>query len=122
MESKSKQVFSTIDEYIAMQPESVRSGLQLFRQTIKNAAPEAVEVISYQMPAFKFHGILVWFAAHKNHFGFYPKMEALHIFEELLGPYEHNKGTIRFPYSRPLPVDLITEIVRYRVRENLLKT
>jgi uncharacterized protein YdhG (YjbR/CyaY superfamily) len=121
MEKESTFKFNTVEEYIASQPEPVRPGLQLFRETIRNAAPEAVEVISYQMPAFKFHGILVWFAAHKNHFGFYPRSEALHMFKERLTMYEQSKGTIRFPYSQPLPVDLITDIVRHRVNENLVK-
>lgn len=121
MERKSTVVFQTIDEYIASQPEHVRPGLQLFRETIRNAAPEAVEVISYQMLAFRQHGILVWFAAHKNHFGFYPKTEAMSIFRERLLPYGQSKGAIRFPYIQPLPVDLIADIVRHRVLENLSK-
>ena len=120
MERETKNMYNTVDEYIASQPEKIREGLALFRKTIRNAAPEAVELISYQMPAFKFHGLLVWYAAHKNHFGFYPKTDALQVFRERLAPYEQSKGTIRFPYDLPLPVELITNIVRHRVKENLM--
>ena len=110
-----------VDDYIAKQPEKYRATLELLRKSIKKAAPKAVEAISYQMPAFKFNGILVWYAAYKNHYGFYPMANAVKVFSEKLKTYDCDKGTIRFPVDKPLPLDLITEIVKFRVEENLNK-
>src|SRR4051812_5579975 len=107
-----KVQFSTIDEYIALQPSQLRATLEQLRQIIKKAAPDAEEVISYQMPGFKFQGMLVWFAATKNHYGFYPFSKTLEVFKNKLKPYDLSKGTIRFPLDKPLPVKLITEIVK----------
>ena len=89
------------------------------RQTIREAAPEAEEVISYQMPAFKLNGILVWFAAFKKHVGFYPKVSAIEVFKKELSGYQVSKGTIRFPLDKPIPFDLVRKIVKYRIKENL---
>lgn len=114
-----KDQFSTIDDYISFQPAPLRATLEQLRQTIKKAAPDAEEVISYQMPAFRFHGMLVYFAAFKNHFGFYPMPRALVAFKDKLTSYELGKGTIKFPLDKPLPVKLVTEIVKFRVKENL---
>ena len=120
METNQKVRFSTIDEYIAFQPENRRVTLEQLRQTIKLAAPDAEEVISYQMPAFKFHGMLAYFAAHKNHYGLYvPKI--LHVFKEKLVGYKNAKATIQFPYNEPVPVKLITEIIKYAAKVNLDK-
>ena len=116
-----RKVFKTIDEYIAIFPENVQSILEELRQAIKESAPEAEELISYQMPAFKLNGILVWFAAFKNHVGFYPKISAIEAFKEELSGHEVGKGTIRFPLNKPIPLDLVKKIVRYRVKENLGK-
>jgi uncharacterized protein YdhG (YjbR/CyaY superfamily) len=113
-----KKVFKTIDEYVATFPPNVQSLLQQLRQEIKEAAPEAEEVISYQMPAFKLDGILVWFAAFKNHIGFYPKTSAIEAFKDELAGYELSKGTIRFPLDRPIPFELVKKIVKFRVKEN----
>jgi uncharacterized protein YdhG (YjbR/CyaY superfamily) len=118
---KSKKEFKSIDEYIEAQPTNVRASLKMLRQTIKKAAPEAEEVISYQMPAFKFHGILVYFAVFKNHFSFFPTSSAIKSFKEKLKSYERSKGTIKFPLDKPIPVKLVTEIVKFRVGENLDK-
>ena len=118
METRQNVEFTTIDEYIALQPEQIRVRLKQLRQIIKKAAPEAEEVISYQMPAYKFHGMLVWFAAFKNHFSMYPFPKVLHEFKEKLGPYLSGKATVKFPLDEPLPDKLITEIVQYRVKEN----
>jgi uncharacterized protein YdhG (YjbR/CyaY superfamily) len=114
-----KKEFKTTDEYIATLPKNVQSILEELRQAIKESAPEAEEVISYQMPAFKLNGILVWFAAFKNHIGFFPKTSAIEAFREELSGYELSKGTIRFPLDKPIPLDLVKKIVKYRVKENL---
>lgn len=113
--------FTNTDEYIAMFPTEVQEVLEKLRQTIKNAAPQAEETISYQMPAFKLHGSLVYFAAYKKHIGFYPTTSGISAFKEHLTNYEVSKGTIKFPINEPLPFDLITTIVKFRVEENLRK-
>ena len=113
-----KKGFKTTDEYIASFPQNVQAALQQTRQAIKEAAPQAKEVISYSMPAFKQNGILVWFAAFKNHIGFFPKVSAMEAFKEKLSGYQTSKGTIRFPLDKPIPVDLIREIVKFRVKED----
>ena len=109
----------SIDEYIAAFPKDVQIILEGLRQAIREAAPEAEEVISYRIPAFKLNGILVWFAAFKEHIGFYPRVSAIETFKEKLSPYEISKGTVRFPIDKPIPFDLVKEIVRFRVKENL---
>lgn len=117
----SKRKFKSIEEYIDTFPKNVRDILQKLRQTIKVAAPEAEETISYQMPAFKLNGILVWFAAFKNHIGFYPKVSAIEAFNEKLTGYKVSKGTIQFPLKEPIPYELVAEIVKFRVQENSSK-
>ena len=121
MGTKSKTSYKTPDEYIEQLPEKARIQLEQLRQIIKKAAPEAEEVISYQMPAFKYHGMLVYYAAFKNHYSLFPMTKALEKFKVKLAGYETTKGTIHFSYDKPVPVKLITEIVQYRVKENLLK-
>ncbi len=116
-----RQKFSSVDEYISTFPKDVQCRLQELRQAIKEAAPEAKEAISYQMPAFILNGNLVWFAAFKNHIGFYPTASGIEAFKEKMTAYETSKGTIQFPQNEPLPIDLIKEIVRFRVKENLKK-
>jgi len=111
--------FTTIDEYIAMFPAETQSLLAELRATIRAAAPEAQEKISYQMPTFAQAGNLVHFAAHKEHIGFYPAPSAIEAFREELAPFESSKGAVRFPIDRPLPLDLIRRIVEFRVAENL---
>lgn len=110
-----------IDSYIALYPENVRVTLQKFRETIMAAAPGIEEAISYQMPAFKYHGILVFFAAYKNHIGFYPTGSGIIAFKNELSMYEGSKGTVRFPIDKPLPFGLIKKIVKFRAKENLNK-
>jgi len=114
-----KKHFETVDEYIDAFPQNVQTVLQELRQAIRETAPDAKEAISYQMPTLKLHGNLVWFAAFKNHIGFYPRESAIEAFKEKLSDYEVSKGTVRFPLDKPLPLDLIKEIVRFRVKENL---
>ncbi len=116
-----KKGFKNVDEYIATFPRDVQVILQEMRQAIKEAAPEAEETISYQMPAFKQNGILVWFAAFKKHIGFFPKTTAMSAFKDELSGYEMSKGTIRFPLDKPIPVDLVKKIVKYRIEENSSK-
>jgi uncharacterized protein YdhG (YjbR/CyaY superfamily) len=110
-----------VDEYIAMYPENIRIMLEKIRAAIRQAAPEAQEKISYQMPSYKLKGMLVYFAAHTNHMGFYPLKSAIEAFKSELEQYQTSKGTVQFPYNKPLPVNLIKRIIKFRVRENLVK-
>ena len=116
-----KKEFTTIDEYIATFPKNVQSILEELRQAVKETAPEAEEAISYQMPAFKLNGNLVYFAAFKNHIGFFPTSSAMEVFKEEVKEYKTGKGTLRFPMDKPMPLDLVKKIVKYRVKENLEK-
>ena len=111
--------FSTVDEYISLFPPEIRSGLELLRKTIRKAAPEAKEVISYNMPAYKLKSVLVYFAATKDHYGFYPTSSPVIAFKEELKSYDTSKGTIRFPFDKPIPVKLVRDIVKFRVMEIL---
>ena len=114
-----KAGFGSIDEYIATFPEEIQKTLQELRATIKAAAPGAEEKISYQMPAFALKGNLVYFAALKNHIGFYPTPSGITAFKDELSKYESSKGAVKFPLDKPLPLKLIRKIVKYRVAENL---
>ncbi len=114
--------FKTIDEYIAMQPERNILPLQKIRETIKEVAPDAEETISYQMPAFKYFGILVYFAGFKNHIGFYALPSGNEAFQVALSNYKMGKGSIQFPLDKPIPYDLIRQIVLFRMEENIMKT
>lgn len=116
-----KTDFKTIDEYISTFPNEVRSILEEIRLTIKKAVPEAEEGISYQMPTFRLHWILVHFAAHKDHIGFYPTPSGIKAFKEELAPYKPAKGSVKFPLDKPIPFHLIAEIAKYRARENMEK-
>ncbi len=109
---------ANIDEYIANFPVEIQLVLEEVRTTIKAAAPDATEIISYSMPAFRCNGILVWFAAHAKHIGFYPRAIAIEKFNDKLKSYRFSKGAIQFPLSAPMPLELITEIVKYRVEDN----
>ena len=112
----------TIDEYIVLQPKEVQVYLQKLRQTIKSAAPNAEETISYKMPAFRYHGMLVYFAAFKNHYSLFPANGSIiATMNEELKKYKTGKGTIQFTYGKPLPVALIKKIVKARVQQNLTK-
>jgi uncharacterized protein YdhG (YjbR/CyaY superfamily) len=111
--------FSSIDEYIAAFPEEIQKILEELRATIKSATPGAEEKISYQMPTFTLKGNLVHFAAHKKHIGFYPTPSGIQAFKRELCIYETSKGAIKFPIDKPLPLDLISKIVKFRVNENL---
>lgn len=110
-----------VDEYIAGFPASVQKVLKEVRATIKKAAPEANEVISYSMPAYKLNGMLAWFAAHSMHLGFYPGAAGIAAFKKELSAYKNAKGSVQFPFDKPIPTALITKIIKYRVKENMLK-
>ena len=110
-----------VDLYIAGFPQNTQELLIQLRDTIKKNAPEAEEVISYQMPAYKFHGMLAYFAGYKNHIGFYPTGSGIETFQNKLTGYKTSKGTIQFQLDQPLPLDLISEIIQFRVAENLEK-
>jgi uncharacterized protein YdhG (YjbR/CyaY superfamily) len=118
MESK-KVGFVSIDEYIATFPQKIQQILEEIRVTIKVAAPEAKEKISYQMPTFDLKGNLVHFAAFKNHIGFYPTPSGIQKFKKELSVYEGAKGSVQFPLDKPIPYDLIRKIVKFRVEENM---
>jgi uncharacterized protein YdhG (YjbR/CyaY superfamily) len=112
-----------IDEYLVQQPPKSRTALEKLRQIILSVAPDAEEVISYAMPAFKYHGILVGFAGWKNHSGFYPwNSRTVTEFKEDLKGYETSKGAVQFPLDKPIPVALVKKIVKARMKENLKKT
>jgi len=113
--------FETVEQYFATLPPSSRSLLKEIRKTIKAAAPQAEEAISYNMPAFKQQGALVFYAAYKGHIGFYPASSGISSFKDELAGYEISKGTIRLPLDKPLPLKLITKIVKFRVKENMDK-
>jgi len=114
-----KPGFASIDEYIATFPTEIQKLLQEVRATIHAAAPEAQEKISYQMPTFFLNGNLVHFAAFKNHIGFYPAPVGIEEFKDELAPYAGAKGSVRFPLDQPLPLELVSRIVKFRVAGNL---
>jgi uncharacterized protein YdhG (YjbR/CyaY superfamily) len=116
-----RKQFETIDEYIETFPVEVQIVLERMRQTIRKAAPEAVEAISYQIPTFKLNGNLVHFAAFKHHIGFYPTSSGIEAFKKELSPYKWAKGSVQFPLDEPIPYDLVERIVAFRVKENLEK-
>ncbi len=110
-----------IDDYIAGFPDEVQKILEKIRKTIKNAAPTAEEAIKYQIPTFTLEGNLVHFGAYQKHIGFYPAPAGIAEFKKELSKYEGGKGTIRFPLDKPIPYDLITRIVKFRMKKNLEK-
>ena len=112
---------ATIDEYIHNFPESIQIKLEQIRKTIKKAAPEAKEVINYRMPAFKMNSVLVYFAAFKDHISFFPTSNPLKVFSKELSKYETSKGTIKFPFDKNIPLELISKITKYRLQEDLKK-
>lgn len=109
---------NNIDDYLSTFPEAIRERLEAVRQTIKKAAPNATEVISYGMPAFRQRGVLVYFAGYKEHIGFYPTPSGIAAFQEELAGYKAAKGSVQFPLNEPTPLDLISRIVQFRVEED----
>ncbi len=117
-----REKVENVDAYIADFPPEVREKLIEMRTAIKNAEPMAAETISYAIPAYKFNGPLVYFAGDAKHIGLYPGAGAIETFADELVDYKISKGTVQFPLDRPLPLDLVTKIVGYRVKQNLEKT
>jgi uncharacterized protein YdhG (YjbR/CyaY superfamily) len=117
METKTRKPAS-IDEYIAQFPHDVQAIMNELRAVIKETAPEAQERISYGMPGYYLHGMLVWFGGHKNHIGFYPTGEGIEAFMNELVSYKTSKGAIQFPLDQPIPYDLVRRIVKYRKERN----
>ena len=111
----------SIDEYISDFPAEIQKLLSEVRTTIRKAAPAAKEIISYQMPAFRQNGVLVYFAAFKKHIGFFPTTSGIAAFKEELSVYKGAKGSVQFPFENPMPLDLISRIVKLRVAENEAK-
>lgn len=112
---------SDVDEYLARVPKDARVTLEKLRQTIRAAAPKAVEVISYQIPMFKYHGMLAAFAAFKDHCSFFPGAAVIEAHKDELSRYDTSKGTIRFPAGKPLPAALVKKLVKARIKQNEAK-
>ena len=110
-----------IDLYILGRPPQAQAKLREIRKAIRSVAPDATEIISYQMPTFYYNGNLVYFAGYERHIGFYPGANGISEFEKELGEYKHAKGSIQFPLDKPLPISLIKRIVKFRVEENSRK-
>jgi uncharacterized protein YdhG (YjbR/CyaY superfamily) len=119
---ENKLAYTTIDEYILLFSPEIQEILIRLRRVIKESAPEAHERISYRMPSFVLHGNLVYFAVCKNHIGFYPTPSGIEAFKEELSEYKFSKGAVQFPLNKPLPYDLVSKIVKFRVDENLKRT
>ena len=116
-----KETPKNFDDYADRFPKEVQQVLHKIRLTIKKAAPQAKETISYGIPAFTLNGMLVWFAAFKSHIGFYPRASAIAAFEKELSAYKKAKGSVQFPFDEPLPLALVSRIVKFRVKQNLSK-
>jgi uncharacterized protein YdhG (YjbR/CyaY superfamily) len=113
--------YTTIDEYITSFPDDVQVLLQKIRNTIHAAAPDAAEAIKYGIPTFVLNGNLVHFGGYKSHIGFYPAPMGIEAFIAETAQYQNGKGTLQFPLDKPLPLDLITRIVKFRVEKSLEK-
>ena len=107
----------SVDQYLSWFSGEIRERLELIRETLKKAIPDAKEVISYHMPAFKTSEVLVYYAAAKNHLGYYPTNSGVEEFKKELAPYVTSKGAIQFPYDRELPLELISQIAQFRAEE-----
>jgi len=116
-----RQAPKSIDEYIAQFSPEIQAILERIRATVGSAAPDAQETISYQIPAFTLNGALVYFAAFKNHIGFFPPATGNASLEKAIAPYAGEKGNLRFPLDRPIPYGLIERVVKHRVKQNLAK-
>lgn len=108
----------SIDEYVASFPKDIQLKLESIREAIREEAPEAKEVISYGMPAFKQNRVLVYFAAHKGHIGFYPTGSGMSAFKDRLSAYRQSKGAVQFPLDEEMPLDIVREVVRFRLKED----
>jgi uncharacterized protein YdhG (YjbR/CyaY superfamily) len=115
------KTYASVEDYIATLPPEARSKLQSLRKIIRQSAPEAEEVISYNTPAFKWNGMLVWYGAHTAHIGLYPRGSAIAAFKDELAGYKTSKGAIQFPIEKPIPTALVKKIVKFRLAENARK-
>ena len=117
-----KLKFNQVADYMATLPQNAQNILEEIRQAIKETAPEAEEVISYQLPAFRFHGMLIYYSAYKEHVSLsFPSASVFKAFEKELTGYETGKSTIKFPLNKPMPLQLVKAIVKHRMKENLEK-
>jgi len=114
----SKSAYTNVDDYIASFPPDIRSRLETLRKAIKKAAPKAQEIISYGMAGYKQNGPIAYFAGYKSHIGYYPRMKE---FKKELGKFEGGKGTVKFSLDEPIPVKLVTEMVKFQVFKNSKK-
>jgi uncharacterized protein YdhG (YjbR/CyaY superfamily) len=119
---KGKEMAASIDQYISEAPQEVQQKLRELRTVIKAEVPDAEERIAYGMPTFSQNGNLVHFAAFKNHIGFFPAPSGIENFKDELAKYKTSKGTVQFPLDEEIPMDLVREIVRFRLKENLAKS
>jgi uncharacterized protein YdhG (YjbR/CyaY superfamily) len=117
----SKPEIKDVESYIAGFSPAMQKLLNQLRNTIRKAAPKGEEYIGYQMPAYKFHGPLVYFAGYEKHIGFYPGASGIENFKKEISIYKNAKGSVQFPLDRPLPLDLVKQIVQFRITENLDK-
>ncbi|WP_276356928.1 iron chaperone [Cohnella caldifontis] len=115
-----KTNFQTVDEYIGTFPPAVQDGLEQIRRTVKEAVPEAKEMVHYQLPAYEYQGMLIYYSAYKGHYSvtFPPPFKIFEAFRQELSPYEVSKTTIKLPMDQPLPLDLVAELAKYRAKEN----
>jgi uncharacterized protein YdhG (YjbR/CyaY superfamily) len=118
---KTREKFNTVEEYLSAFPPATRRLLNEMREIVRKAAPGAEELISYNMPAIRQHGVLVYYAAFKEHIGFYPTASGIQAFQKELSAYEYSKGAVRFPLDKPLPVTLVKKIVQFRVKDDKLR-
>ncbi len=109
---------ASVDAYIASFPAPVAKRLIQIRKLVRKLVPEAEEVISYSMPAFKYKGLLIWYAAYEHHIGLYPKASGIEKFKKELKPYKFAKGSVQFRHEEPLPAELISRIIQFRMEEN----
>ena len=119
--AENKDNFTTVDEYISLYSPEIGEKLQAIRKVIKENVPEGTEEkISWRMPTFALHGNLVHFAAFQKHIGFYPAPDGIEAYQDQLAKYKTSKGAVQFPLDKPLPLELVAEIVRYRVAQNIM--
>jgi uncharacterized protein YdhG (YjbR/CyaY superfamily) len=111
--------FKTVDDYISRYPGSTQSLLKEIRKIILEAAPEAEEGISYNMPAYRYHGVLCYFAGYETHVGFYPTNSPIRFFEEDITKFKTSKGTVQFPLDKPIPKSLVKKMLKFKMKENL---
>lgn len=118
-----KPPVNNFSDYCKPFDKEIKARLKQVQETVQKAAPDADPVISYSMPAFKYHGVLVYFAGYKNHIGFYPMASGIEAFKKEIeaGNYKWAKGSIQFPHDRPLPLSFITRIIKFRIKYNLEK-